>query len=367
MGIEAMEERLLEQPDMFGGVTAADKRAGLARDWGIPPFSVLSARDGEWQSRKRQWLNLGIQSEVGRGEDEEFVAAPAGSPQPLARDYFERAAKRAAKLSPGGSPRPACDYSNGERGDGKGAVLKGLTFSGTGFMAETMDERGGGTSIFDPVLCELAYRWWCPPGGTVLDPFAGGSVRGITAAVLGLQYRGHELSGRQIEANREQAQLIVPDNLPTWVQGDSAKTIPEWDGKADMLFSCPPYGNLEVYSDHPDDISTYDTDAFFEAHANIINEACRKLKDDSFACWVIGEYRDKRGNYVNFVGETIEAFRMAGLHYYNEAILVTSVGSLPVRTGRQFAAGRKLGKTHQNILVFVKGCGKRATKRFAEG
>ena len=33
-----------------------------------------------------------------------------------------------------------------------------------------------GTSIFDPVLCEIAYRWFCPAGGTVLDPFAGGSV-----------------------------------------------------------------------------------------------------------------------------------------------------------------------------------------------
>ena len=54
------------------------------------------------------------------------------------------------------------------------------------------------------------------------------------------------------------------------------------------------------------------------------------------------------------------AFKAAGLHYYNEAVLVTAVGSLPIRAGRQFAAGRKLGKTHQNVLVFVKGSGKRA-------
>jgi hypothetical protein len=31
---------------------------------------------------------------------------------------------------------------------------------------------GSGTSIFDPVLCELAYRWFCPPKGLVLDPLA---------------------------------------------------------------------------------------------------------------------------------------------------------------------------------------------------
>ncbi|MFT7593218.1 MAG: hypothetical protein ACI8R4_000531 [Paracoccaceae bacterium] len=41
-----------------------------------------------------------------------------------------------------------------------------------------------GTSIFDPVLCEIAYRWFCPQGGTVLDPFAGGSVRGSSRRSL---------------------------------------------------------------------------------------------------------------------------------------------------------------------------------------
>jgi hypothetical protein len=46
---------------------------------------------------------------------------------------------------------------------------------------------------------------------------------------------------------------------------------------------------------------------------------------------------------------------------YNEAILVTAVGSLPIRVGRQFEAGRKLGKTHQNVLVFLKGDARRAT------
>ena len=84
------------------------------------------------------------------------------------------------------------------------------------------------------------------------------------------------------------------------------------------------------------------------------------LQSRAFACFVVGDVRDKKGNYYNFVGDTVEAFRAAGLHYYNEAILVTSVGSLPIRAGRQFEAGRKLGKTHQNVLVFVKGDGKKA-------
>jgi hypothetical protein len=66
----------------------------------------------------------------------------------------------------------------------------------------------GGTSIFDPVLAELAYRWFCPRAGRVLDPFAGGSVRGLVASRLGLFYCGIDLSEGQLEANRAQAGRI---------------------------------------------------------------------------------------------------------------------------------------------------------------
>jgi len=39
----------------------------LAERFGVPPFSVLDARQGYWQERKRSWLALGMQSELGRG------------------------------------------------------------------------------------------------------------------------------------------------------------------------------------------------------------------------------------------------------------------------------------------------------------
>ena len=53
--------------------------ASLADKFGIPPFSVLNAREGWWQNRKRAWLALGIQSELGRGENG-HSAAPGGTP-----------------------------------------------------------------------------------------------------------------------------------------------------------------------------------------------------------------------------------------------------------------------------------------------
>jgi len=60
-----------------------------------------------------------------------------------------------------------------------------------------------GTSIFCPVLCELMYRWFCPAGGGVLDPFAGGSVRGCVAGRLGLRYVGVDLSAPQVRVHEK--------------------------------------------------------------------------------------------------------------------------------------------------------------------
>ena len=221
-----------------------------------------------------------------------------------------------------------------------------------------------GTSIFDPVLCEIVYRWFCPPDGLILDPFAGGSVRGIVAAKLGRQYIGHELRAEQVDANRQQGSAICGDDKhpPAWICGDS-RTIDKTcaDVQADLVFSCPPYADLEVYSDDPADLSTLAYAEFVKVYREIIAKTCARLKPDRFACFIVGEVRDKKGNYYNFVGDTVTAFLDAGLHYYNEAILITAAGSLPIRAGRAFASGRKLGKTHQNVLVFLNGDAKRAT------
>jgi hypothetical protein len=122
------------------------------------------------------------------------------------------------------------------------------------------------------------------------------------------------------------------------------------------LFTCPPYGDLERYSDDLLDLSAMSWTGFAVAYRLILHRAAAKLKQDRFACIVVGNFRDtKTGLYRDLVGETVAAMREAGLGYYNEAVLVTSVGSASMRVTKQFNAGRKLCKTHQNVLVFVKG------------
>ena len=306
----------------------------LAERFLVPPFSVISTRGGEWQDRKRAWIAMGIKSEEGRALNLNFG------------DASGRQKRYGTIGGQGASLGAGLQASRGK--DGK-LVYKNIMKGRDGEDAEAT-----GTSIFDPALCEVIYSWFVPPGGSVLDPFAGGSVRGIVASKLELQYTGVELRKEQVEANIKQGEEIVPDNQPEWICGDSNKKIPT-DKQYDFIFSCPPYADLEVYSDDDNDISNMPYEQFYEVYRSIIKKSVAQLNDDRFACFVVGEVRDKKGSYYNFVSDTISAFKDAGMDFYNEIILVTAIGSLPIRCARSFNAGRKIGKTHQNILVFYKG------------
>lgn len=310
----------------------------------IPPFSVLDSKQGDWQNRKKAWLALGIKSEEGREENITY-ARSAQSPRIYEVKNMLREKKKA---------EPTWD----EVSD---------------FCKKNNIPLMDGTSIFDPVLCELAYRWFNVPGGRILDPFAGGSVRGIVATKLDMMYRGVDLRREQVEANYKNAVEIFGGDFGSkftdavWHPGDSIEIDKHYPGiPVDFIFSCPPYVDLEVYSKDKRDLSNMDYKQFIEVYREIIRKCCDKLSTDRFACFVVGEVRDKNGIYYNFVGDTVNAFIDAGLKYYNEMILVNQIGSLAMRAGKQFNISRKVGKQHQNVLVFYKGDPKNIPINFPE-
>lgn len=305
----------------------------------FPPFSILDTRSGVWQERKRKWLSLGFNSQETR-EDVELIAKSGQSTA-----IYELRNKMRDMLQREPEWDEIIDY----------AKKKGM------HVYE-------GASIFDPVLCELSYRWFCPEGGRIIDPFAGGSVRGVVAGILGYDYAGIDLRKEQVEANKKQAEVLNIDaDAVKWFAGDSNEVLDEIDFKdIDFVYSCPPYADLEKYSDDPKDLSNMDYADFKEVYFSIIKKAVAQLKDDRFACFVVGDVRDKKGFYYNFVSDTIQAFKDTGMEYYNEIILVNVVGSLAVRVRRQFNGGRKIGKMHQNVLVFYKGDPKKIKDNFPE-
>lgn len=306
----------MSQALLFGG----EPRPWFESDPGIPAFSILNARNGEWQGRKARWL-----AEVGSGLDGRSAAA-----------------------------MDCHDGRNGSPIEGHAVI---------------------GTSGFDPVLAELVYRWYSRPGWQVVDPFCGGVTRGAVAVTMGRAYWGCDLSAEQVAANRA-FQDEKEDRRRTalrerWIVGDAFDAL-DSAPIADLVFTCPPYGSLERYSQHRRDLSAMPWPAFLEAYRAILAKASERLKPNRFAVVVVGNFRDRRdisGRLVhqdrplrNLVGETIDAFEAAGIRWYDEAHVVTSIGTLAARTAYVWPRSRKIGRTHQTVLVFVKGCPKIATR-----
>lgn len=77
------------------------------------------------------------------------------------------------------------------------------------------------------------------------------------------------------------------------------------------------------------------------------------LKKGGYACFVVGEVRDKNGYYYGFVPDTIKCFIESGLRFYNEAVLLNSLAGAAIRADNTMR-NKKLTKVHQNILVFYK-------------
>lgn len=262
----------------------------------ITPFSVLDTRTKEWKQRKEHWItNYGIQSELGR-ED---------------------------------------------------------TQSKTIFW----DTPSTNVSIFDPVLCELMYDWFSPKGGMVLDPFAGGSVRGIVAEEMDRRYLGYDINLEQIQANKKQSKK------PLWICEDSNTALNKVaDESHDFIFTCPPYYDLEVYTDNPNDISNMDVNQFDTIYNEILQKSVKKLKNNRFFAIVVSEVREpsKTGNYSigkyrRLVSKTIDMLEGSGLSFYNDMVLFNSQHQASRIGKTYFNRNRKIPSVHQNVLVFVKG------------
>ena len=271
----------------------------------ITPFSVLDTRTKEWKRKKEDWINrYGIQSELGRENTQ----------------------------------------------------------------SKTIFWEDNSVSVFDPVLCEVMYDWFVPKGGKILDPFAGGSVRGIVAEEMGFHYTGIDLSKEQILANEKQSEK------PTWIHGDSDKVLFGMEGGFDFVWTCPPYYDLEVYSDHKDDLSQMRETQFDEKLESILYKSAIKLKNNRFFGIVVSEVRHSYetgdyhiGSYKGLVRKTIEMCERHGLKFYNDMVLFNSQHQAS-RVGKTyFERNRKIPSVHQNVLIFVKGNPDIATEEIKGG
>jgi len=268
------------------------KAGNLQERFIVPPFSILDTRQGYWQERRKHW---------------------------------------SAVINDQGETREETLHKEG-----------------------TIGAKIGSVSILDAVLAEIVVEWFGLANGKAFDPFAGDTVFGFVAGTKGQTFTGIELRSDQAKVN----QLRCDDaGLPCTYHNDDGQNLEKYipQESQDLLFSCPPYLDLEKYSDDPRDLSNMSHSDFFKVYSNVFQSAYGALKPDRFACIVTSEVRAKGGAYAGLVPETIRIMQSAGFQYYNELILINSAGTVPIRVTKSMNAGRKVGRVHQNVLVFFKG------------
>jgi ParB-like nuclease domain len=77
------EQRELANLQSFGQL---ERPVGNLRDqFVLPPFSIIDSKQGWWQERRRAWIALGIQSELGRGDNVLKYSDTIRNPDPAKR------------------------------------------------------------------------------------------------------------------------------------------------------------------------------------------------------------------------------------------------------------------------------------------
>lgn len=214
----------------------------------------------------------------------------------------------------------------------------------------------GNASVLDPVACEVILRMFMPTDGCrVYNPFGGGVQMGFVCGENNIEYTASEIRQNQCDANNAICQDFV--NVK-WIKSDSSKFIPKQ--KYDLMFSCPPYYQVEEYLDYDgnppegelNNLPTYPEfrDTLFAGYKN----ALTMLNDNCFFVIMTGDSRDKNGAYYGCEAEHELWFKEQGLHIYNKIVYRESEFTR-LAHAKVTLNYRKFPKTEQKILVFYKG------------
>jgi hypothetical protein len=219
----------------------------------------------------------------------------------------------------------------------------------------------GTYSVFPAPLVEwILLRYSQRPDGLqpgvpcrVLDAFAGGPPRGAVSGIMGYEYHGIEVRQQQIDENKAVMERLGLKNVHYHLDDGRFMDIPGTD--FDIGLTCPPYYDLEVYSDLTNDISASSSYQQFNADmAMCAASYLDKIRPLGFVCVVVGPFRDKNtGELRDFPGHTIANFREAGFIYWQDIILSKNFGSAAQRSTNAWR-GKKLVPIHEHLLVFRK-------------
>tara|TARA_Y100001963_G_scaffold96735_1_gene133153 strand:- start:201 stop:1130 length:930 start_codon:yes stop_codon:yes gene_type:complete len=207
---------------------------------------------------------------------------------------------------------------------------------------------GGGQralSKFNSENCKNIINFFTSKGDIILDPFAG-RTRATISNHLGRKYVGFELTEKYFPQTIGEDLRVYNDdsaNMGKWL---------DYLDYADLVFTCPPYWDMEKYSDDSNDLSTFKTyDKFLDGCNSRLELASQYLKEDGFLVVVLMDFR-KKGILHSWHTDTINYFHNnTDFKLYDTMVWEMSPAKRqPLYP--QALLNRRMLNTHEYCLVF---------------
>jgi DNA modification methylase len=214
-------------------------------------------------------------------------------------------------------------------------------------------------SEFNPTLAKNIISFWSDADDLIFDPFSGRS-RALVSYAMKRVYIGCEVSFDVIDymyKKFKEYDFINRDDFTVDIINDDCLNINKYynDVSFDMIFTCPPYWNLERYENCVGQLSSINNyTVFLTELIKRLNIATEKLKEDKYMVLVVGDFR-KNGEYITLHSDIIQKLKE------NESLKlhdVITVQNIPFNTAAFYFGSLKknkiTAKAHEYILVYKK-------------
>ena len=214
-------------------------------------------------------------------------------------------------------------------------------------------------SEFNITVAKNIISFWSEPGDKILDPFAG-RTRALVSYAMNRRYVGYEVSKdvvQHMDKRFEELDIKNDEKFDVEIKNkDCINVVDDFGCEIfDMVFTCPPYWNLEKYESCKGQLSDIDDyEDFVELLVDRLDAASLVLKKDKYMAVVVGDFR-KRGKYITLHSDLLRQMS------FNDSLSlhdVIAIQNIPFYTAAfYFGAVKKVKKTakaHEYLLIWKK-------------
>lgn len=219
--------------------------------------------------------------------------------------------------------------------------------------------KGAGLSTFPPDLARKIVLFYSEKGETVLDPMAGHNSRMQVTYELERNYIGYDICKEFMEFNNKvkdeitgkgsQGLMFTPSTTII-LNEQSSETLNEANNSIDMIYTSPPYWDIEYYDDNKLQLGYKKTyNEFLGGIERVLIECRRVLKPKKYCIFNINDFR-KDGMLYPYHSHMIDMMLKVGF-FLHDIIIVKWASAIGACFASQIEERKIVAKSHEYLIV----------------